>query len=97
MKATRQRAPARATPGVARARSHSGGVSVRGDGATQHRGPETGVGAAKILGMFQPPESLNSAGVERMTPSMIALRTRNPEIGSYARFEHYLTTLEVET
>ena len=28
------------------------------------------VKAAKTLGMFQPPESLNSARIERMTPSM---------------------------
>ena len=47
--------------------------------------------------MFPSPESLNSARIERMTPSMGCLRTRTPLVGSYARFKHYLTTREVET
>ena len=48
----------------------AGGVERRSRGAARRSVAETAVKAAKTMGMFRPLESLNSARIERMTPSM---------------------------
>ena len=91
-------------PAAAPQWSHKGRADAhRGGKDKQNRLRRRTVGqrpvkAAKTLGMFRPPESFNSARIERMTPSMdSSLEEQSIDGVIYARFEHYLTPLEVET
>ena len=60
--------------------------------------PRCAVGQkAGVSGMFPPPESLNSARIERMIPPMDCSSNEESIDGVIRSIQHYLTTLEVET